>query len=108
MVSRPNLWRSMVEKATFKTMDYFEEVMVFENEKARFYRSKWTDSANRYAREYGFEDIFCFIAVMKEDENDRSYVLICEQNIVYDTKQYEALCSHIDMVALVEGKERKQ
>jgi hypothetical protein len=96
----------MQREKMFKELDeYFEEFKVFENEKSHFYRSKWTDSANRYARDYGFDNLFCFIAVMKENEEDRSYVLIREQEVVYDTKQYEALCSHIDIMAIAEDKE---
>lgn len=96
-------------RSVFKELDdYFEETKVFENETCHFYRSSFTDSANRYAREYGFDDLFCFLAVMKENEMDRNYVLIKNNDVVYDTKGFEAICTHIDMMAVDEGKKREE
>lgn len=87
-------------------MDIDKIDMIATNDKANFYRSIFTEGAEKWAREYGLNDIRCVVAEEKATGH-KSYVLIRDGQFIYDTTNYEQLGVHIDMIALSEGKQRK-
>jgi len=86
----------------------FKDTKVAENEKCESYVNSWTQGAEKWAKEWGLDNIKCFFVVQKENPDDKDYVLVRNDEFIYDTKSYEALVCHIDMIALSEGKERSK
>jgi hypothetical protein len=80
--------------------------LVAENEKCKFFINSFTVEAEKWAQKYGMKDIKCLLAVQKDNKNDKSYVLIRNEEFIYDTTSYEALGCYIDAFAVSEGRKR--
>ena len=83
-----------------------KDIKVSENAVCKFYVNSWTKGAEQWAASYGFDDIKCLLAVQKKNTSDKSYVLIRNDEFIYDSKKYEDVGVHIDIIALSEGKSR--
>lgn len=81
---------------------------VGDNNVCEFYQNSWTDGAENWAKGWGLKEIRCMIAVQKKNPDDKDYILIDGNEIIYATKQYEALGVHIDIVALSRGLKRNK
>ena len=60
-----------------------------------------------WAKQYGIDDIICLIAAQKNNPKEKEYVLIRNNEFIYSHTNYEAVGTHIDMIALHEGKVKK-
>jgi len=80
-----------------------EDVKLFENKQCFFYVNDWTRGAEDYAKACGL-NIKCLHAVQKDNSKDEIYILIENNEIIYEQGSYEGLGCYIDMIALSRGK----
>ena len=83
-----------------------DDKLYLETDKCFFYSNSWTQGINKWAKEWGFKRMICLLAVQKSNPKDKDYVLIRDNEIIYEDKNYESLATHIDMIATSEGKKR--
>jgi hypothetical protein len=84
-----------------------DDELIFETDKCFFYSNSWTQGVDKWAKEWGLDDIRCFLAVQKNDSKDRDYVLVSNNEITYEDKNYESVAAHVDITAVSEGKKRE-
>lgn len=82
-----------------------EDTFVAENGKVKWYKNSWTKSAEEWAAGWGLKGIRCLIAEQKST-GERDYVLIQGNEFIYESKQYEAIGVHIDIMAAHDGLKR--
>lgn len=83
------------------------DVKISGNDKCEFYQNSWTKGADQWANEWGLKNLHCLLAIQKSDPNDQEYILVYKGEVVYVSKQYDAIGAHIDIIALSEGKKRE-
>ena len=84
----------------------FPKTKITDNGKCTFYSDSWTIEAEKWAKEWGLKGFRCMLAE-QNNTKEIDYILIEENQVVYETKQYEALAVHIDIIAVSKGLKRE-
>ena len=83
-----------------------EDVKVAENDVCTFYTNDCTAGAEDWAKKiWGIDDIKCLLVVQKAN-SCKEYVLVRNNEYIYNSQSYEALAVYIDVIAFSEGRER--
>jgi hypothetical protein len=88
-----------------------EEILVYENEKAKWYTNSWTKSATEWAhKKCGLDETMVLIAIEKEN-GDKAFVVLekkgNEMSPIYENPNYEALCYFLDALSISRGTRKK-
>jgi hypothetical protein len=58
----------------------------------------WAADIRRKARARGFPGLRAFVAT--QSDGQRSYILVEGQDVIFESQSFEAVCCHIDMMAM--------
>ena len=86
--------------------ELFPKTKIADNGKCTFYSDSGTIEAEKWAKEWGLKNFRCMLAE-QNDTKELEYILIEGNDVIYATKQYEALACHIDIVAVSKGLKRQ-
>ncbi len=83
----------------------FPKTKIADNGKCTFYTDHFTESAEKWAKDWGLKNYRCMLAE-QNDTKELDYILIEGNEVVYANKSYEALAAHIDIIAVSKGLKR--
>ena len=63
----------------------------------KLYTTLMTENLERYAISKNLKNIRCFLSVRNEE---RTYILVYGQNVIYESRRAEETGAHIDMIAV--------